>query len=365
MTPNRFEHLLTLVAPLLEKRTTRFREPISAFQRLALTLRFLATGESQQSLSFSYRIEKATVSKFVSETSLARYNSLKQPYLKPPSSKEEWLSISSGFEDCWNFPHCLGAIDGKHIRIECPKLTGSYYYNYKGFYSTVLLATCDSNFCFTLFDLGHYGINNESGVLAKSEMVETQKIGIPEPVKHSTCDFDPLPYFLVGDEIFPLKTWLMRPYPGTLDKEQRIFNYRLSRARRTIENAFAILCARRRIFYTPIRAKVENFVLACLALHNYLRLTDNASYCPSGFTDSYDDTGNLQEGKLRTLAVGNEGILPLSLVKGSRYSNNAVKMRNSLPRFLNSEEGRVSWQEEHVTRIAYGKKRKVFFLFCI
>ena len=163
-----------------------------------------------------------------------------------------------------------------------------------------------------------------------------KKNGISEPANHSMCDFDPLSYFLVGDEIFPLKTWLMRPYLGTLDKEQIIFNYQLSQARRTIENVFGILCACWRIFYTPIRAKVENvenFVLACLALHNYLRLTDNASYCPSGFTDSYDDTGNLQEGKWRTLAVGNEGMLPLSRVKGSRYSNNAVEMRNSLRRF--------------------------------
>ena len=121
----------------------------------------------------------------------------------------------------------------------------------------------------------------------------------------------------------------MRPYPGTLEMEQRIFNYRLSRARRTIENAFDILCARWRIFYTPIRAKVENvenFVLACLSLHNYLRLTDNASYSPSGLTDSYDDTGNLQEGKWRTLAVGTEGMLPISHVKGSRYSNNARRI---------------------------------------
>ena len=70
MTPNRFEHLVTLVAPLIEKRTTRFREPISASQRLALALRFFATGESQQSLSFSYRVGKATVCKIVSETCL-------------------------------------------------------------------------------------------------------------------------------------------------------------------------------------------------------------------------------------------------------------------------------------------------------
>ena len=177
------------------------------------------------------------------------------------------------------------------------------------------------------------------------ELTETHKIGIPDPAKHSTCDVDPLPNYLVGDEIFPLKTWLMRLYPGTLDKEQRIFNYRLSRSRRTIENAFGILSAHWMIFYTLIRAKVENvknFALACLAL------TDNGSYCPSGFTDSYYDTGNLQEGKWRTLVTGNQRMLPLSRVKGSHYSNNAVEMRNSLRRFLNSEEVSVSWQGQRM-----------------
>lgn len=148
----------------------------------------------------------------------------------------------------------------------------------------------------------------------------------------------------------------MRPYPGNLDKEQRIFNYRLSRARRTIENAFGILSARWRIFYTPIRAKVENvenYVLACMSLHNYLRLTDNASYCPLGFADSYDATGNLQKGKWRGFETRNEGLVPINRVKGSRYSTEAVEMRNALREFVNSEEGSVNWQEEYVTRTKY------------
>ena len=63
--------------------------------------------------------------------------------MKTPS-KEEWLNISAGFEDTWN-SRCIGVIDGKHIRIVCPKMTGTYYYNYKGFYDIVLFAICDSN----------------------------------------------------------------------------------------------------------------------------------------------------------------------------------------------------------------------------
>ena len=99
MTPNRFEHLFTLVGQRIEKRTTRIRKPIFEPRRIALTLRYLATGESQKPLSPSYRIGKSTVCQIVSETALAIYNSLKDPYIKIPSSKEEWFNISAGFED--------------------------------------------------------------------------------------------------------------------------------------------------------------------------------------------------------------------------------------------------------------------------
>ena len=107
-------------------------------------------------------------------------------------------------------------------------------------------------------------------------MIEARELDIPALSTYMTYDFDPLPYFFVGGKIFPLKTYSMRPYPGKLTKKLRIFNYRLSRAGRTNENAFGILCAQWRMFYTPITAKVENvenYVLVCSSLHNYLRLT--------------------------------------------------------------------------------------------
>ncbi|XP_047142828.2 uncharacterized protein LOC101235270 [Hydra vulgaris] len=83
---------------------------------------------------------------------------------------------------------------------------------------------------------------------------------------------------LVGDDIFALKPWLMKPYTGkNLTVQQRVFNYRLSIARRTIENSFGILAARRRIYRSPIKAKplkVEHIIKTTVCFHNYLRSTD-------------------------------------------------------------------------------------------
>ena len=305
MSPDRFNHLLSLVKPLIRKPDTRFRKSISASERLALTLRFFATGDSQQTLTYSFRIGRDAVSKIVSETCDAIYSVLKEKYLSYPKFEHDWLHISEQFEEMWNMPHTIGCVDGKHIRIECPKLSGTLYY--KGFFSMVLLAICDANYCFTLFDLGQYGSNNDSGVLANSQMgqmFEDDLLHVPPDTKLQKDDLHDCPYFLLGDEIFPLKKWLMRPFPGkTADEKERIYNYRHSRARRVIENCFGILSARFRILQKPIRASVENaekYVLACLALHNYLRLTDNAHYTPAGFIDSEDKHGNFVPGEWRS-----------------------------------------------------------------
>ena len=98
---------------------------------------------------------------------------------------------------------------------------------------------------------------------------------------------DLIPYIFVGDEAFALKTWRQRPYPGkNLLEANKIFNYRLSRARGIIENSFGIHVARWRIYHRPIQTSVEtaeNIVKATVCLHNYLRQTNTVSYCPSGF----------------------------------------------------------------------------------
>ena len=94
----------------------------------------------------------------------------------------DWKCISERFEEVRNFPHVVGTIDGKHIRIECTKLSGTFYHNYTGFFSMVLLAVCDVDYRFTLFDFGSYGSNNDCGVLANfllGKGLESNKFQLP------------------------------------------------------------------------------------------------------------------------------------------------------------------------------------------
>ena len=181
--------------------------------------------------------------------------------------------------------------------MECCKKAGSAYFNYKNFHSIVLLAVCDAKYCFKFVDIGACGSTDDASVLSETlygtafdEAPTKLNLPIPAPVEGQN-----LPYVLLGDDIFPLEPWSMKPYPGkNLDEPQRIFNYRLSRARRTIENAFGILSAKWRVFRRPIRENVdlvETITKATVCLHKYLRLTENAKYIPTGFVDSEDETG--------------------------------------------------------------------------
>ena len=120
-------------------------------------------------------------------------------------------------------------VDSKYLTMERPKHIVSLYYNYKGFYSLVLLAICDADYYFKHVDISHSGRRNNSGGLRNSQMekgFENDTFNIHLPSKIPGIEEDLL-FFLVGEEIFPLKSWLQRPFPGPLpDESKKIFNHR-------------------------------------------------------------------------------------------------------------------------------------------
>ena len=94
MSPESFKYLLNVIGPVIAKKDTKFRKAISESERLCLTLHYLAYGKAQQSLSFSFRIAKSTISNIVNETCAAIWECLQQQYLRPPKTSDDWQVVS-------------------------------------------------------------------------------------------------------------------------------------------------------------------------------------------------------------------------------------------------------------------------------
>uniref|UniRef100_A0A8C5MYM5 DDE Tnp4 domain-containing protein n=1 Tax=Leptobrachium leishanense TaxID=445787 RepID=A0A8C5MYM5_9ANUR len=259
---NSFDELLDLISPTLQRQDTFMRESIAPVERLLITLRYLGTGQSLVSLHYAFMIGQSTASNIIRETCCALWDILHDVVMKKPN-KEEWMAIADVFAKTCNFPNCLGALDGKHIQIIKPKGSGSRFFNYKKYFSFILFAVSDANYCFTYIDIGSYGSSSDAAVFAHSEfgqMLQRDELDLPaNTTLPGTAD--PMPFVFVGDEAFALAEHLMRPYSNRgLSVEKRVFNYRLTRARRVVECAFGILSNKWRILHRPINLKLENAI---------------------------------------------------------------------------------------------------------
>lgn len=257
----------------------------------------------------------------------------------PPPTEETWKNIAARFKEMWHFPNCIGAIDGKHVNIECPINAGSTYYNYKGNHSIVLLALVDADCKFISIDVGSYGRNSDGGIFSNSDMgkkFNNKTFNVPQPAPLME-DGEPQPYIVVGDEAFPLKPYLLCPYSRSHlgdNEPNKIFNYRLSRARRVVENAFGILAARWRCFrrYLEVQPEfVDKIVLASCCLHNML--------C----------SDNTFESDIESLQLPEAALLRLDLINRNS-TREAFQVRENFKEYFNSDAGSVVWQVNRVRR---------------
>ena len=278
MPPAMFDELLTRVGPKITKQSTTCREPLEPGMKLALTLRHLASGNSYASMKFGWRVPHNTQSIVVREVCKAILDEYLDEVLVCPVTPESWRAVSDKFYQRWNFPNTCGAIDGKHVACRCPSNSGSQYYNYKGFYSIVLMALVDADYKFLWADVGGSGSASDAQIFNSCEIkecVENGTLGFPDPQPLPNENQD-VPHFFIGDDAFALRTTLMKPYSlRGLTNEQRIFNYRLSRARRVVENAFGILASRFQILQKTMvhhPATVKIIVKTCIVLHNLMRI---------------------------------------------------------------------------------------------
>ena len=277
MTPEFFEMIKTRLEPRIARQATNYRAPISVGEKLALTIRYLATGGSYTSLSCQFRVGRSTISKFLPEVCRAIQDEFTREYLRCPTSPDEWKELEREFRIRWNVPHALGALDGKHVALKKPKNSGALYHNYKGFFSIVMLALVDGQYKFRWVDAGTARSCSDAQIFNACQLkrrIEDGRIGFPDPAPITQGGRD-VPYFILADDAFALKTWLMKLYGRRmLTREERIANYRISRGRRVVENTFGILVSRFRVMLTTIELPpetVRDVVMTCVVLHNILR----------------------------------------------------------------------------------------------
>ncbi|KAB0803740.1 hypothetical protein PPYR_00710 [Photinus pyralis] len=336
-----FSELLNMLQPTIKKQVV-VRIPIEPKIRLAITLRYLASGDSMKSVSYAFRVAPQTVSEIIAETCEAIWNSLREKVLLENPTEEDWKNISKDFELKWNFPHCIGAIDGKHVIIQAPPNSGSSHYNYKNSHSIILMAMVDANMRFTLVDIGAPGRKSDSGVFRMSSIgmgLENNLLNVPKecPISRNLT----FPFVVVGDEAFALTNYMMRPYPrnSNLNRRKKFFNYRLSRARRVVECAFGILRGRWRIFAKPIIASettIIKIIQATICLHNFILKKETVLPITE---HAYSE--------LNCMSEQNTGFLELGRSGRNVYSRNVAHLRDRLAEYFEGE-GAVPWQLEKV-----------------
>jgi len=261
--------------------------------------------------------------------------------------------VASEFSEQWNFPNCAGALDGKRVLLQAPMNSGSLYYDYKQQFSVVLLALVDAHYRFLYIDVGANGRMSDAGVFSNSKLsgaLENNDLKFP-PASALPGTTTGAPFVVVADDAFPLKTYMLKPYPGRLydDTNTRIFNYRLSRARRVVENAFGILVNRWRVLRGRMLVEpetAEKVVLAVCTLHNYLAKPKQScsAYLPPGMADTVDPmNGLVTPGSWRTDTNLVENWQRLS-VQGNRGHSTSAKQVRNLYRDYFTGVGSVAWQ---------------------
>ena len=235
---------------------------------------------------------------------------------------------SSGWEAC-------GPQETQEHWSPLPQLQGVLFHRDVGL--------VDGEYKFRWVDAGTEGSCSDGQIFNASQLkrrVEDGRIGFPDPAPITQGGAD-VPYFILVDGAFALKTWLMKPYGRRmLTREERIANYRISRGRRVVENAFGILVSRFRVLRTTIElppATVREVVFTCVVLHNILR------------SQYLGQPGGQQPGEDDDDVPGDCGLIGGAAGGGQdrNPAREAKRQRDYLKDYFNNE-GAVAWLDGRI-----------------
>ncbi len=197
MEPAMFQEVVDRLIPRITKVDTFCRKALAPGLKLAITLKYLASGDNYHSLMYGFRVPHNSISIIIRDVCEAIIAEFADEVIECPTTEDQWRRIAEQFSRRWQFHHCLGALDGKHIAITCPSNAGSEYYNYKGFHSIIFMALVDGDYKFSWVDVGSNGSAGDAQVFNRSELkecIEGDSVGVPgaEPLVTTLLSEGPL-----------------------------------------------------------------------------------------------------------------------------------------------------------------------------
>lgn len=245
---------MDLLKPHFNEPDTNRGRPIPLKLQIMVNLRYLGTGDLQNTIADTVGLSQPSVSRCIVRVCSALVKEIDKFISWPTNEshqKAEFFNIA-------RFPSVVGIVDGSHIRIQEPKENPNAFINRKHFPSLNICAVCDAQCRFTFLSVRWPGSCHDSFILRQTKLWDAfennEKRGI-----------------ILGDSGYPCRKWLLTPFPHPRTPSEEAFNKALTSTRVKIECAFGQLKKRFRALHCELRvtpSKAPLVIAACVILQN-------------------------------------------------------------------------------------------------
>ncbi|XP_036336231.1 uncharacterized protein LOC118746491, partial [Rhagoletis pomonella] len=283
ITERQFRYLVNNLSPVISSyEPHRKKKSFSAEERIAITLKYLATGEVHSCRNYCFRASKPVILKMIANICLNIYELLKDLFVSLPKTDEQWQNVANEFQRKHCMPNCAGHLAMQQIRFHSSSRAEEQidFINKQPLIFTSIVDS-NNNFLYTDIEKTQAGAIDE--IYEKStirQMIETYEVKLPVSYEAQDGSIDQSYYFASKCGL-PLKPYLLSGAADVPNDSRVNYNNIMNMVNRHTENALRMLANIFPILSQPLRIDEENgrkIILGCVALYNFLRKTDRTFY---------------------------------------------------------------------------------------